>query len=352
MMYRFGFRNFRAELIASSEEREIPAYCAFVGEIRALFRELRTECQLLGPGLSLDGDGTGFAACLRGKPELDGITVRCAPAGVIRAPELQVKKIAEPDYLLRQYRLGEEIVKNSGFSQKPLLTGWKSGLSDRDALNDSSWAAANIIRTALTGYGTLPALPPECPLDILADGARNRTAFQGLEGLITIQQFQKPSFYALRFLKHLDEYFLYKDEHMIVSASYEDYFQIVIQNGCPLSYQYYLHSEQNAASAIPETFFESRDDFRTSICLAGVGEGKWLMKTRVVNETTGNVFHAWLSMNYPDASFMGRDELELLRAKSLPDISGSVLSSRDGVLEVPVTLAPNEIRHIHLIPIH
>ena len=48
---------------------------------------------------------------------------------------------------------------------------------------------------------------------------------------------------------------------------------------------------------------------------------------------------------------MGRDELELLRAKSLPDISGSVLASRDGVLEVPVTLAPNEIRHIHLIPI-
>ena len=54
--------------------------------------------------------------------------------------------------------------------------------------------------------------------------------------------------------------------------------------------------------------------------------------------------------HYEENTFLGRDEMEVLRAKSLPDIQGGTLTSRSGMLDVPITLEPNEIRHIHLIP--
>ena len=44
-----------------------------------------------------------------------------------------------------------------------------------DILNDTSWVAAHIVRTAFKGYGILPSLPVDDPLDLLqVDSSRQR----------------------------------------------------------------------------------------------------------------------------------------------------------------------------------
>ena len=224
-------------------------------------RSIRAECTLFGPGLRLNGDGSNLSCFLKAKPELDCVTIRCAPVGIVRTPEWEIPSVPDTDALMNQYRLGSEVLHSAGVQKELLVSGWMSGFAERDPLRDSSWAAAELLRTAFMGYGVLPSLPLECPLDILAEDTGSHAVFQGREGVLTINQMLKPSFYALRFLKHLDAYFLYADRHMIVTASDGGYFQIALQNACPLSWQFFthIHAGQDATSPIPESFFENRD---------------------------------------------------------------------------------------------
>ena len=355
LVFRFGIREFHLEALFDTaftgKERE--DYRDFLQSLRAVFRSLGVNGVLYGPGLHLTADGANLARCMGARPGLDCYTIRCAPVGIVRAAEVQVRSIPEADYLLHQYRLGQEIIKRNGVSCGLLITGWETSLGTRNPLNDSSWLAAKIIKTALRGYGVLPSLPLECPLDLLDESVNRRKILYGRRGMITLDGLRKPSFYALRFLKHLDTFCLYHDEHLIVTMSGDGYFQIVLQNSSPLSHQYYIHkSEETTANPAPlsASLFEEKQPWQMRLCLAGVQNGKWLMKTRRVNESVGNVFSAWLYLNYEENTFLGRDEMEVLRAKSLPDIQGGTLTSRSGMLDVPITLEPNEIRHIHLIP--
>jgi beta-xylosidase len=271
----------------------------------------------------------------------------------MKSPELQMRKVPEADYLLNQYRLGREILEQCQVHKELLITGWRTSLGKLNFLNDSSWTAAKILHTALTGYGVLPSLPLEYTLDLMVEGAEESGILHAMEGMMTVHGLRKPSFYAFRFLKHLDQFFLYRDEHVLVTASAEGYVQIVLQNSAPLSHQYYLYSAEISPqpSPIPDGFFESKEPYPVRLRFTGVENGKWLMKTRTVNEELGNVFHAWMVLNYDDPSFMGRDEQELLCARSVPDIRGNTLTSRNGILDVTVTMGPNEIRHIHLLPV-
>lgn len=355
LVFRFGIREFHLEALFDTaftgKERE--DYRDFLQSLRAVFRSLGVNGVLYGPGLHLTADGANLARCMGARPGLDCYTIRCAPVGIVRAAEVQVRSIPEADYLLHQYRLGQEIIKRNGVSCGLLITGWETSLGTRNPLNDSSWLAAKIVKTALRGYGVLPSLPLECPLDLLDESVNRRKILYGRRGMITLDGLRKPSFYALRFLKHLDTFCLYHDEHLIVTMSGDGYFQIVLQNSSPLSHQYYIHkSEETTANPAPlsASLFEEKQPWQMRLCLAGVQNGKWLMKTRRVNESVGNVFSAWLYLNYEENTFLGRDEMEVLRAKSLPDIQGGTLTSRSGMLDVPITLEPNEIRHIHLIP--
>lgn len=351
--HRFGLQQLHVELLWDCAiPTHAPDYRDCAAALRRLFRSLRIDCILMGPGVHIDSDGGNLAACLRARPDLDRITIRCAPVGLDRHSEIQERPVPEEDYLLHQYALAREVAAQTGTDRELIITGWQTSLGSFNILNDSAWTAARILRTAFTGYGILPSLPLECPLDLLDEKAAESPILHARQGLMTLNRLRKPSFYALRFLKHLDRDYLYSDDHMLLTASQDGYFQIALQNSASLSWLYYLRQEPITAqpTPIPDALFASKSPWQARLRLLGVEDGEWLMKTRIVNDTAGSVFQAWMQLNYHDDAFMGRDEDALLRARSLPDMRGYTLSSRGGVLEVPITLGPNEIRHIHLIP--
>jgi beta-xylosidase len=356
MIYCFGIRLFHVEALWESaihQRAEALEYREFVHSLRNLFQSMKADCDLYGPGVQLTGDGSNLETCLQANPELDHITIRCAPAGVVSRNIKPARTIPEPDYLIHQCRLAQEIVRKNKPESDLLITGWRTSLGNANVLNDSSWFGARIVQTALSGYGVLPSLPLECPLELFGNNSDLGFFLRGREGLMTLNRLPKPSFHALHFLKHLDEYHLYHDRHMIVSASADGFIQIVIQNSSPLSHQYYFYDEETISKPvpIPHTFYESLEPYEVCLRLTGVSNGQWMMKTRIVNDSVGSVFQAWLTLNYQNDSFIGKDETELMRAKALPDIRGNTVTSSKGVLEVPLNMGPNEIRHIHLIPI-
>ncbi|MCR4652347.1 MAG: helix-turn-helix domain-containing protein [Eubacterium sp.] len=352
--HRFGFQEVNVEIFYDTifTQKKAAAYREFLLQIRKCIRDTRMEEKIMGPGLLLNADGSNLEYFLKENPEIDTVSIRTAPYEIQNDKGVNVRVSQDEDYLLHQFRLAREIVEKSGREAEVLVTSWQNSFMDRDVLNDSSWMAASIIRSALKGYGTLTSLPIAKPLDIMQERSRSSEGFFcGRPGLITVNALKKPSYFALSFLSHLDERVLYCDEHMIVSASNDNYFQIVIQNCCPLSYRYYMgETPKKASDKGYADLFETRVPYNVNLEIRGVPDMTWFVKVRRVNEEKGNACHTWDRMHYDDISFIGRDEIEFLKNSGLPDMTGFEINGRENVLRLQASLEPNEIRHIHIIP--
>ena len=353
---RFGIRKMYLEVLYDSvfNSKKSREYHTFVEIIRKTLDKIKMEYTIGGPGLLLNHDGSNLAVFIKDNPDIDYISIKCAPIEIGNDSNANVRRVTESDYFLHQYRLAQEVLKSGGYEKEILITDWKNSLTGFDILNDSSWIAARIVQSALKGYGILTSLPMDYPLDLMQnmDSSGELQMFNGSSGLMTINQLKKPSFYAFSFLSHLDDEYLYSDENMIITSSNSSYFQILLQNVCPLSYQYYMYQQkENINENIPDEFFESKTPYKVTLVLEGVEDISWFAKIRKINENDGNVYNAWLQMNYKDMSFMGRDEMEMLKSVSFPKMQGTTLHAIDGKLEIPIEVLPNEIQHIHLIPI-
>ncbi|MCR4831205.1 MAG: helix-turn-helix domain-containing protein [Pseudobutyrivibrio sp.] len=352
IIHRYGFRCIMIELVYDTiyTKKKAEEYKHYIDGIRKVIRELNVECKLYGPCLLINRDGSNLKSFLNVCADIDAITINCAPFEITDNDNIVVRRVTDSDFMLHQYELASEIVKSNGLSIPILITRWKNSFTGFDVLNDSSWAAAHIVRSAFKGYGILSSLPLDDPLDLLQVDSSKQKLFYGASGLMTVGKLRKPSFYAYQFLSHLDERYLYHNEHMMVTGTGGDYFQILLQNCSQLSYRYYMDN-QTDKEQIPDDYFENKNRYEIKLLLEGLPNGKWFVKSRIINETEGNVYNSWLSMNYEDMSFWGKDEMKMLEASSFPRMEGMILETTNGILELPITMEANEIRHLHLIPI-
>ena len=350
---KYGFKKIYIEVLYDTLFNKLKSkdYNSFVNDIRNMAAGMKLSAIIIGPGLLLSPDGNNLSQFINYNRDIDIISIRCIPIEVFDGKEYSVRIMSDDDYVIHQYSLAQKIMEEAGVDKKILITSMANSFLEKDRLNDSSWMAARLLRTAINGYGLLPSLPIEYPLDIMKKSGNDETFFDGNSGIITSNELKKPAFYSYQFLMHLDENLLYKDEHMIVTESTNGYFQIVVQNCCPLSYEYYLNGFEGKNQLIKdEEMFESKNPYLTTITIKNLPDGQWFMKVRRVNEQKGNVYDAFKKMNYTDSSFVGLDEMDYLRLSSCPDMSGIELKSQGGKLVIPIKLDPNEIQHIHLIP--
>lgn len=352
IVHRYGFRCIRIELVYDTiyTKKKAEEFKHYIEGIRKVISELNVECELYGPCLLINRDGSNLKTFLNVCSDIDGVTINCAPFEVTDNENISVRRVTDSDYMLHQYELASEIVESVGLSVPIIITRWKNSFTGIDILNDSSWAAAHIIRSAFRGYGILPSLPLDDPLDLLQVDSSRQKLFYGASGLLTVDRLRKPSFYAYQFLSHLDEKYLYHNDNLMVTGTGGDYFQILLQNCAQLSYRYYMDNQVDN-DQIPDDYYENKKRYEIKLLLEGLPEGKWFVKSRIINETEGNVYNSWLSMNYKDMSFWGKDEMKMLEASSFPKMEGMILESQKGILELPIMMKPNEIRHLHLIPI-
>jgi len=71
----------------------------------------------------------------------------------------------------------------------------------------------------------------------LFDDNKDNNPISGLPGILSRKGIKKPSFYTFKFLKKLDHYFIYKDDHVLVTNDDVKYFEIVCHNCKQLSYK-------------------------------------------------------------------------------------------------------------------
>ncbi len=328
-------------------------YKAFRKQIRNILDECRFDSEIMGPGVLVDETGENLRRFVRDNPEIRTFTVFSAPFSVQKkGGEVFLNRLTDSGYLLEQYRTAQNVLKEEGRTDAEiLLTAWKDRLNDVDVLNETPYMGARIIRNVLAGYGTLSSLPLDKPVDLLFDEASFDKTFNLLPGILTYQAIQKPSYHALKLLDQQDKHVVLVNEDCLVTrADNPGYMQFLLHNCKRPGWRYYSRQTINRPEDYTPQLFEDTSDRTFRILIEGLKEGRYLLKTRIVNDELGSAFSHYMAMDYPDDTFIGRSERQFLRTSSTVPITGRIYTAgRDGKLEIVCTLKMNEFRHLHLI---
>jgi hypothetical protein len=75
---------------------------------------------------------------------------------------------------------------------------------------------------------------------------------------------------------------------------------------------------------------------------------QWLLTTSQIRAGAGSSFETWEAIGKP--IHLSPAQLSMLRMQSEPAAAACLVSAKNGLIEVPVTLAANEVLHFELRP--
>lgn len=356
---RYGLKhimNWQFELFYDSDFTLLKSqeYKRFYDRISILFEEIGLHNKLSGPGVLLDEGGENLKRFLKFTSGIETLTISIAPYTIRNKGDgdIFINRTTDTNYMIEQYRLAKSVAAACSSIRHIQIVSWKDSLNEINILNDSSYRASRIMQAILKGYLELETLAIDTPLDLMFDNAVDHTILSGLPGLISKEGVKKPAFYAYKFLKKLDQGFLFKDEYMLATCSDKKYIQLVCHNCKKLNYRYYHEETEVLKNNDIAEYFEDDEELDISFHFQNVIDGKYIMKYRTISEEDGSALSKWLDMKFEHSSFFGIDEMEYLTSVSKPSIKGLVLDVHSGILNFHMRLKPNEIKHIHLIYLH
>ena len=349
-----GHTTFELAYTTDFDDEKLNSYRKIYFAVKKILEESRYESDLIGPALLMDETGENFRRFVEANPDIPTFTICSAPYAVLRkGSEVFINRLTDSDYMVEQYRAAKRILEELRPDAKLLLVSWKDRLNDVDVLNETSYMGARIIRNVLSGYGTCSALPLDAPLDLMFDEVAYDRIFNLLPGILTAQGIPKPSFHALKLLDQQDRYLVKADQNCLITKSSEPgYYQILIHNCKKLGYEYYLNETLDDIDRCGNNLFEDSEPLTFHFRFLHLPKGSYLLKMRRVSDDSGSAFSRFREMKYLDDSFIGKGELEYLRAASVLPVEGMRETvNTDGELNVTCTLQANEFVHLHVIHI-
>lgn len=355
---RYGFKNvdtwcFELYYDCDFSDDKAEHYASFYRKIQSLLGEIELNCRLYGPGLLLDEEGHNLKQFLKKNKSISYITISVAPYSIRnKSGGIFINRTTDTNFLFEQYQLAKNICQTYAKDCCVSIVSWKDQLNDITVMNDAPYRAARIIQNVIKGYAVLPSLPIDKILDLQMNQHMSNRIFSGLPGIICRKGVKKPSFYAYKFLKKLDQYMLHADQTVLVTCSNKKYIQLICHNCKKLNYRYYSQEDGQYSDIDLNQYYENQEVLTISFRFEHMEQGTYVLKQRYVNDEDGNSFMKWKHMKFGKNSFYGVDELEYLKAAAQPAINGTTIQSIGGVLEFECTLQANEIKHLHLIYEH
>ena len=164
-------------------------------------------------------------------------------------------------------------------------------------------------------------------------------------GLITHQGICKPAYWAILMMNRLEDYLLKKTEHTMITRNEFGSYVIACHNYKPLDIQYYVQNEMDVRIESIPHFYENETQLTLNITITGVKNGKYHIKTRVVNSQYGGVQDEWIRMG--KVAFLTQADVEYIDHMSRPHITIAEQVVTDQVLRFSVKLEAQEIQLIH-----
>lgn len=353
---RFGDgirRHMAFELMYNSDytSAKLKGYERFYGKLSRIVSGSEIDSPVLGPSVLIDHDGNNFRLFVKAVPSLKTYTITVAPfAFYHKDGEVFINRLTDSAYVKQQYQMAKGILEEEGIEADVLISSWQDSLNEIDALNETSYMGARIIKNVLSGYDILTSLPLNTPLDLIYDEMTYDKVFNLLPGIMTNTGIVKPSYHALRFLNQQDKNLVKINEDTLITRSDDEgFYQILCHNCKKLGYDYYT-KESLIALNDKDELFEDEEEKAFEFVFEHMPKGKYLIKIRSVNDESGCAYTAYQRLNYQDDTFIGMSETNYLKAASVVKMHGENHEVKeDGVLKISCTLQANEFMHLHII---
>ena len=256
-------------------------------------------------------------------------------------------RIQDPNFVNNQVLMMQDVMKEIDFTTPELLvTEWSSSISNWNSLNDSIYKGSFVLKTIIDNIGSADMLGYWLASDILAEYFDSDAFLHGGNGLLTMDAIKKPVFYAIQFANQLGDTLLGKNNHAMVTQSDSGNYGIVCHHYINPNFRYFLKAEDDIDVRKQFLLFDDTDDLHLHFRITNVKNGRYLIKLRSLNSEHGSVQDEWSAMDYTDN--LGPQDIAYLKNISTPRITITEQVVENHLLEVYITLKPQEIQYIHL----
>ena len=242
------------------------------------------------------------------------------------------------------------LMKSAGMEDvKTYITEWNNTISNRNALNDSCFRAAYMVRKLINIYDKVDTINVMCASDWISSYMDTVGIAHGGIGLLTKDTIRKPAYYAIDFMNQLGEYVIDRTEKFIVSRKENGDIYIVCHNFSWFRENYLMQDEDVDILENRPLIFEDEKELNLLIRLKNFGTpGEYCVKRRTMNDSNGSILGEWSRFQFNTR--LTRQDIKYLEAVCLPNLSQSVYSvSGDGdIMELELKLEPHEISLIHI----
>lgn len=250
------------------------------------------------------------------------------------------------DFQMRSYvETRKRIMLQYGMMMPMICSEWNFTVINSNVMNDSRFKGAYVMHEIMSMYQELGMMGYWFGTDQFAEDDDAPMLLNGRCGLITHQGICKPAYWAILMLNRLENYLLTKTEHIMVTRNEFGSFVIACHNYKPLDIQYYVQKEKDVRIESIPHFYENSVQLTLNITINGAKNGKYHVKTRVVNSKYGGVQDEWLRMG--KVAFLTTADVEYIDHMSRPHITISEQEVMDHVLRFSVKLEAQEILLIH-----
>jgi len=252
------------------------------------------------------------------------------------------KRTTDESALAHWYKKEKKLIEESGLGDLPLIINeWGLSPSVRNAINDSAFMGAYIIRNTLEMYGEPAAMGHLMGSDRPSTYFDTSELLFGGNGLITKDGIFKPAAFAFDFLNRLFPNCLMHDDTCIVTADGHDSYSIVAHNQQKLGAQYYLTPEEEISHEHIWKYFDTRNRMKLRVSISAVTQGTYQVKAYRVSWKNGSVLETWKEMGY--AAELSRNDIKYFRRVCEPHLTMQQVDAKDGVLMIEQEMEPNEI---------
>lgn len=227
------------------------------------------------------------------------------------------------------------------------ITEWNNSLSNRNYLNDSAFRAAYIVKIISEIGNNVDLICPWMASDWISSYYDTRCIANGGSGLLTKDTICKPAFYAFAFMNKLGETLIEKGKNYIVTSKGGHSYYILCFNYKHYSSNYFLKTENMESPKVLYDIFQDTLPVSLDITLSHLPDNTmYIIKRRTLNQQEGCILNEWEKFQY--ASELSNSDVKYLRKSCHPGMSMEKKATKNGNLNIQLTLQSHEISLLHI----
>lgn len=257
------------------------------------------------------------------------------------------KRSTDAQYLLHTVRNVRRELTEAGFEDIQIyITEWNLTVSDRNYLNDSCFQGAYIVKNIIDVWREVDMLGYYTGSDRRSEYYDSASLLHGGSGLLSKDGIFKPAAFAMDFLNHMYSYYVESSGHFLMTTDQRSNYAMVCHNLRPLSYYYYLTSEDRIGKDKVWCCFEDQDRLDLEFCMEDMEQGEYQIKIHRVNTKSGSILDAWGALDYYKE--LSREDVKYFRRICEPRLEIKKYTVDKNRVEFKLSLEANEIAFVEI----